>query len=273
LNDAFSKRLGAKYFYYDSQLKGVAPYEAAFGAEDFNDHHFHYGYYLYAASILAANDQAFLAKHRDQLDVLAADIATPKKTASLPEYRHYDPYAGHSWAAGLAPFADGNNQESSSEAMHAWNAVSLWGKVTANKSLQQTGEILLANEAYTARTLWRDVTVSGYDQPLVVLNWGGKRDYATFFSDRPSVMLGIQLIPLDPSMVASLRDDKSLVNRLVSASITGQDFNVPLGDYGMMYLAFSDAERAYQLALTQQDDSIDDGNSRTYLYAWIMNLR
>jgi endo-1,3(4)-beta-glucanase len=270
---AFAARLGSSHFYYDTKLHGVAATTSSFGSEDFNDHHFHYGYWLYAASILAQHDQSFTAKYEKQLNVLAADIASYQLSEQFPLYRTFDPYVGHSWAAGLAPFADGNNQESSSESVHAWNGIALWGQVTDNSDLQQTGEWMLSTEANTAQQAWRSVNTSSaplhnYSKPIASLNFGGKRTYNTFFSDAPSAKLGIQLIPMDPSMEAYR--DKNILSS-VSASIQNDNFNVPLGDYILMYLALQDPTRAAELATKQS--AIDDGNSKTYLLAWILSQK
>lgn len=272
LKQAFAARLNGSYFYYDTKLKGVAATTTAFGSQDFNDHHFHYGYWLYAGSILAKYDSTFVHQYGNQLDLLAADIASYQASAQFPLYRTYDPYAGHSWAAGLAPFADGNNQESSSEAIHAWNGVALWGEATHNQDLAQTGEWMLANEAQTAQEAWRSVDTSepslkNYTSPVASLNFGGKRTYSTFFSDDPTAKLGIQLIPMDPSM-SSFASDKGVATR-VQASVQNDNFNVSLGDYALMYLALQDPRQAADLA--QHQTNIDDGNSKTYLLAWIFS--
>ncbi len=271
LQQAFAARLTSKYWYYDSKLRGVAATTAGFGSQDFNDHHFHYGYWLYAGSILAHYDAGFTTKYRDQLNLLAADIASPQASSQFPVTRNFDPYTGHSWAAGLAPFADGNNQESSSEAVHAWNGVALWGAATGNQSLGQTGQWMLANEANAAAHAWRlvdtsDPALKNYTSPVVGINFGGKRVYSTFFSDQPNAKLGIQLIPMDPSMQLFAGDKQHIASN-VRASTVGNDYNVPLGDYLLMYLALSDPEQARNLAA--QQTSIDDGNSKTYLDAWI----
>lgn len=47
------------------------------------------------------------------------------------------------------------------------------------------------------------------------------------------------------------------------------NYNVALGDYLLMYLALSDKAAAIQALDRQTDEFIDDGNSRTYLRAWI----
>jgi len=274
LRDGFSKRLGTDYFYYDTTLKGVAADTKAFGSEDFNDHHFHYGYFIYAASIFGRYDSDFLKQHQKQINLLVADIASYDATKNFPVQRNYDPYSAHSWAAGLSPFADGNNQESSSEAINAWNGVAKWGQLTNNSQLTDSAMWMLSGETATAKAAWRHVDTSSsalknYTSPLTSLNFGGKRTYSTFFSDEANTKLGIQLLPLSPVML-NLSSDGSSIDSLIQASITNDNFNVALGDYDLMYLALRDPQKAAGLIATQH--LIDDGNSLTYLQAWIYSL-
>lgn len=273
LKDAFAARLDGNYFYYDNKLKGVAASTKAFGSEDFNDHHFHYGYFIYAASILGQHDSSFLNQYKSKNNLLVADIASYETSADFPSTRYYDAYAGHSWAAGLAPFADGNNQESSSEAINAWNAVTLWGQLIHNSQLSDTGEWMFANESATARAVWRQQpanipNAASYTSPLASLNFGGKRTYSTFFSDAPNAKFGIQLITMNPFMT-SQRDDTATARHLVDSSISDNNFNVVLGDYILMYTSLYDKQRALNFADKQQDGFIDDGDSRTYMDAFI----
>jgi len=275
LKSAFASRLTPEYFYYDTALHGLAATTAAFGSEDFNDHHFHYGYFLYAASILASYDTSFLTEYRARINLLAADIASYADSKDFPQQRNYDAYAQHGWAAGLSPFADGNNQESSSEAINAWNGAALWGKVTKNNALEQSALWMLSNESATAQRAWRTPTATlqtsylkSYTSPVSSLNFGGKRTYGTFFSDETSAKLGIQLIPMVPSMQQFAKDG-SEINATVSRTISGDNFNVPLGDYILMYQALSDPTRAK--AILSKQTTIDDGNSKTYLEAWVFS--
>jgi len=276
LNDAFSKRLNGEYFYYDTTLKGIAAQTKAFGSEDFNDHHFHYGYFIYAASILGKYDADFLKSSQKEVNLLVADIASYTLTPDFPIERNYDPYAAHSWAAGLSPFADGNNQESSSEAINAWNGVAMWADLTKNTQLKDSAAWMLSNEAATAKSAWRTVDTTpsylkNFSSPLTSLNFGGKRTYSTFFSDEANTKLGIQLLPLSPAML-SYASDGSTITTVVGDSIKDDNFNVALGDYVLMYLALHDPQKAAQLATKQQPAFIDDGNSRTYMDAWIFSL-
>lgn len=273
LKREFSARLGKDYFYYDNQLKGIAAQTAAFGSEDFNDHHFHYGYFIYAASILGKYDASFVDKYKDQVNILVADIASYETYPEFPAERNYDPYSAHSWAAGLSPFQDGNNQESSSEALNAYNGVVLWADVIGNNTLKKSGAWMLSNEIATANKAWRNVDTSAsylskYTSPVASLSFGGKRTYTTFFSDESNTKLGIQLIPMSPVM-ETFKSDGGAIKEKLSAQDKPNDYNVALGDYLLMYLALSDKKAATEALDRQTDQFIDDGNSRTYLRAWI----
>ena len=70
-------------------------------------------------------------------DLVAADLATDGGSSFFPDQRAFDAYAGHSWASGYVPFRDGNNQESSSEAVTAWNGLALWADATGNQPLAE----------------------------------------------------------------------------------------------------------------------------------------
>lgn len=142
-----------KCFVYDDRLHLVVGKTVGFGAEDGNDHHFHYGYFLAAAAALAQARPDLVDTLRPVMNALAADIAAGSAD-TLSAVRVFDPYRGHSWAAGLAPFADGNNQESSSEAVAAWNGLALWAQVSGDDALYARAVWLLSSEADAARTLY-----------------------------------------------------------------------------------------------------------------------
>jgi endoglucanase Acf2 len=110
--------------------------------------------------------------------------------------------------------------------------------------------------------------LDNYTSPIASLSFGGKRTYSTFFSDEPNAKLGIQLIPLNPAM-REFASDGDEVKRLVDGSIFDNNFNVALGDYVLMYSALTDPQKAAERTSAQQDRFIDDGNSRTYMQAWI----
>jgi endo-1,3(4)-beta-glucanase len=273
-------------FVYDEQAKGVVGMTPSFGSEEFNDHHFHYGYFLYAAGILAARDPALGKQYAPVINLLAADIASSAnggkgnagEAASFPDRRTSDAYAGHSWASGTAPFADGNNQESSSEAVTAWTGLALWAKADGNANLATEATWMLSSEAQSGHSYWTNFDASepiysGYGHKIVALNWGGKRDYATWFSPEPAAMLGILLIPMSPSATYLAGDPARIDSNVAEA--TGDKFDQKFGDYLLMYSALAGEEQRKAALVTAEkldEKWIDDGNSRSYLLAWLMSL-
>ena len=81
------------------------------------------------------------------VNLLIRDCANPERSDPLfPFLRNFDIYEGHTWADGKGDFADGNNNESSSEAMNAWTGMILWGELTGDKKLRDTGIYLYVTE-------------------------------------------------------------------------------------------------------------------------------
>jgi endo-1,3(4)-beta-glucanase len=267
-----------KSFYYDTRIQGIVGEATSFGSQEFNDHHFHYGYFIYAASILAKYDHDFLIQYAPMVNLLVADIANYQMNESLPLRRLFDPYFGHSWASGSSPFNDGNNQESSSEAVNAWVAVCLWASQINDDHLAQEAGWMLANETTTAEKYWTNINVSEtpyshvYAHSLVALNWGGKRDYATFFSADSNAALGILLIPLNPTMISQLKSDVYAA-RQIDEAISSGNYNVQFGDYILMYSALQKKADYLEQAKLLPDAVIDGANSRSYMYAWIMSQK
>jgi endoglucanase Acf2 len=263
-------------FVYDPTAKGMVGLAASFGSDQFNDHHFHYGYFLYAASVAARYDPSLIPHIEPVMNLLAADIASPASTKSFPELRVFDAYAGHSWASGYAPFADGNNQESSSEAVDAWNGLALWAKVTGNAGLQSEATWLLSSEAASAKSYWTNfdthaAVYAGFDHGVVGINWGAKRDSATWFSPDANAKLGIQLIPMSPASSYLGGDPQRIASNIKEAAAGG--FDVSFGDYLLMYSALVGKPAAASALVTARslpDKYIDDADSRSYLLAWIM---
>lgn len=268
-----------QFFYYDSKIKGIVGETPSFGSDEFNDHHFHYGYFIYAASILAKYDPVFKQQYQPMVDVLVADIANYTSTSSLPLRRNFDPYFGHSWASGSSPFNDGNNQESASEAMNAWIGVSLWATQTDNKQLRDQADWMLSNEVASTYAYWLnfDQTAAPYNKnyqhTIAPLNWGGKRDYATFFSGEPSAMLGILLIPMNPTMVTFRSLDQRIDTVVNEAFPTPESDNAQFADYILMLSSLHGMKNQLDRAKSLDDKFIDDANSRSYLYAWIMSRK
>lgn len=269
-------------FVHDPVLATVVGKVPGFGSEEANDHHFHYGYFLYAAGVVAADDPALAADLAPVLDLLAADVASGTGVGGMPALRVFDVYAGHSWASGYAPFADGNNQESASEAVSAWNGLALWAQARGDAELEEQARWMLGAEAASARAYWTDAdrddpAVEGFGHQVTSLVWGGKRDWATWFSAEPSAMLGILVLPAQP-VATYLGGDPDRIRANLDEALSGPrddpaSWDVMFGDQLLMYAALAgpeDAAAALGVARDLPEERIDDGNTRAYLLAWLL---
>ena len=254
---------------------GIIARKEAFGSEDYNDHHFHYGYFLYAASVVAEEDETFLSDYQRFVDILAYDIANVDRDyEAFPYVRPFDFYEGHSWASGEQPFASGNNQESTSEAINAWYSLWRWGQVSENEAFVEAGQYLYTTEANSAEYYWlngiegRNAFPEGYNFDMASLVWGGKYEYTTFFSADPRAIEGIQYLPITPGATYLRNEYRIQRDR---ANFDQQDVTLtdgPLVDYNVAYYGIVDGWDV----LTREELAelpIDDGNSRANLYYWL----
>ncbi len=191
-----------RYFGYDKTWGGLIAVPAEFGSDDYNDHHFQYAYLVRAAAVLAAADPAFAKEHGATVDLVVRDFSgalSAPGPGGFPPFRAFNAYLGNSAASGYAAFADGNNQESSSEAVAAWEAVTRWGVVRGNAALTLYGSTHYALEAATARLYWLGEGLArpaGYAHTTAGIVWDSKIDFATWFDAKPESIVGIQLLPL-----------------------------------------------------------------------------
>lgn len=89
---------------YDSTWGGLITSlaDGDFGAAQYNDHHFHYGYFVHAAALVGVMDAALggawaqNSTHRAWVDHLIRDVANPSdRDMWYPKWRHFDWYVGH----------------------------------------------------------------------------------------------------------------------------------------------------------------------------------
>ncbi|WP_407320393.1 glycosyl hydrolase [Isoptericola halotolerans] len=282
-------------FTWEPTLRTVVGQATSFGSEEGNDHHFHYGYFLYAAGLVAADDAELARDLAPVLDLLAADVAAVTDVpveggAPMPGLRVLDVVMGHSWASGQSPFADGNNQESASEAVSAWHGLALWAEAREAAGLDDDGldeqaRWMLALEAASARAYWTDFdtadpATAGLDASVTSLVWDGKRERATWFSTEPSAALGIVVLPVT-GVSAYLGEDRDRVRANLEEALGTDElwsdpdvWDVLFGDQLLMYaglLGTDDAEAALEVARGLPGERIDDGSTRSWMLAWLMS--
>jgi endo-1,3(4)-beta-glucanase len=107
----------------------------------------------------------------------------------FPRLRSFDCYSLHSWASGLTEFADGRNQESTSEAVNAYYAAALLGLAYEDFGLVNIASTLCAFECRSSQLLWHLPTMSRLYEPeftkanrVVSVLWSTKRDSGLWFA-------------------------------------------------------------------------------------------
>ena len=217
----FTYTPGEKVHYfarYPAPWKGLVGFAPSFGSEEFTDNHFHYGYFTLAAALLGRDDPSFIGDFGGMARLVAKQYANWERAdRDFPLLRTFDPWAGHSYAGGHSSHEDGNNQESSSEAMQSWGGLFLLGAALADDAMVAAGAMCYAIEGEAVREYWNDYY--GWKQGASAANFpsaykhhiiGVLRDrdqgFWTWFSGSPLHIYGIQWLPLSTSLQYLGRD-------------------------------------------------------------------
>ena len=179
---------------------------ADFGNTCYNDHHFHYGYFLHAASIIAYLDPSWAQANGDWVNMLARDANNPSKNDNLfPVFRMFDWFHGHSWAAGLFEAGDSKNEESSSEDVMYAYGLKMWGHATNNAAMEAQGNLMLSVlqrslNSYFLYSDDNDVEPSNFvGNKVSGILFENKIDHTTYFGGNLEFVQAIHMIPLEPS--------------------------------------------------------------------------
>lgn len=178
-----------------------------FGNAVYNDHYFHWGYFIYGAAVIAHFDSAWATAYKTKVNDMIRDIANPSFGGDpyFTQFRHHDWYEGHSWAAGLQANGDGRNQESASEALNAWYGINLWGLATSQTDLRNVGRYLQAKEARAAQLYWQMPSYNTVYPPsfaaqkVIPLVFANKVFNGTWFGLSDDILVGIETLPFTPA--------------------------------------------------------------------------
>lgn len=186
------------------------------------------GYHLYAVATVAKFDSAWGVSMFEKSLLFARSIANPStEDRFFPTFRHKDWFQGHSWASGMIrpPPLNGRNQESSSEAIAAYEAVTLFGSTMGEifsssndhaqllkaRRIALSGKVLLATEIRSVKRYWHVFRSSSvriypteYEGQTIGILWQTMAQLQTWFGNSPYLAYGIQLLPLTP--ISGLRD-------------------------------------------------------------------
>ncbi|CAN6477527.1 unnamed protein product [Victoria cruziana] len=271
-------------FLYDPTWGGITTKSgsvdrgADFGFGIYNDHHFHLGYFAYSCAVLSKLDPVWALNFRPQIYALVNDYMSINSSRTAPKLRNFDLWKLHSWAGGLTEFADGRNQESSSEAVAAYYSGALVGEAFADHQLEMVGSTLAAFEIQAARTWWHVGdegtaynTTFNSDNEVTGVVWSNKRENGLWFApaDRRECRLGIQLLPIIP-VTETLFQDVAYVKQLVNWAMPALSrAGVEDGWKGFVYSLQGVYDRDHALASIRSLKTHDDGNSLTNLLWWV----
>jgi endoglucanase Acf2 len=281
---------------------GLIDHQDDFGNGWYNDHHFHYGYILYASAVLGRMNSTFLNEYAYHVDSIMYDVTysgnidsdrTDEMDLFFPFTRHKSWFDGHSFASGLFPFADGKSQESSSEAVNCYYGSYLWNLVRwgngsngADDDRINFAKMLLAMEIRGAKTYWHMIDpdkVSGDDiihskliypsdftKAMMVGNLGmNDVTVSTWFGTKPLYVHMINFMPVT-----------AITSELFSKQYVESEYETHLkSDFDEVEMAWKGyviCDKAINHPVSAWDDAtqltsyeLDSALSQSQVYYWI----
>ena len=278
-------------FIYDTKFGGVTSSAsqggdtgADFGSGYYNDHHFHYGYFVHAAAIVGYVDNlhggTWVEDNKWWVNSLIRDVANPSEDDTyFPVSRMLDWYSGHSWAAGLFESGDGRNQESSLEDYNFAYGMKLWGRVQGDSLMESRGDLMLSimKRSMSCYYLFKDenqIEPSQYiGNKVAGILFENKLAYTTYFGEPdlyPEYVHGIHMLPITPA--SSRIRDASFVQQEWKEQISEFVGNVDTEWLGILMLnkALYDPASSYEFFSDSSFRTLylDDGMSLTWSLAF-----
>ena len=270
------------YFAYYDRWGALVGFDPSYDSDTFNDHHFHYGYFVYASALLCMLDDDFRQQYGPMARLVALDYANPylqtsapqssifkrsdlpstaQRSTSFPLFRTFNPYLGHSFAGGMGNEGNGNGQESSSESMQGWGGVWMLGAALGDEDLMEAGIYGYTLEARGTAEYWfdrgrRNIDYTKYLHPYCCNLTMQGVGWWTWFSGDPVWMHSIQWLPISPILQNYLTEDRAFARwdytQMYAAKEVG-NYEAPTGGLGdesglgnvcLSYLALFDPDSA-----------------------------
>ncbi|CAJ1381997.1 unnamed protein product [Effrenium voratum] len=277
--------------YYDHWWGGAASREgfsdkgcrtADFGNACYNDHHYHFSYFVVSAAALVklqpemAADAGFVSF----VDTLIRDTTNPSsQDGYFPVFRSFDWFDLHSWSRGVIPSADGKDQESTSEELNLLYGIRLWGVALQRTALRDLGTTMLALCAATIREFFLMKSDNEHHPADFAANhatgifFQNKVDYATWFGWRYEFIHGIQMLPVTPALLLTRTQEfcrQEWDNVLSRLPLSPTDPWTSLLLTGT--LAIIDPEGAYEKLSAMSPHFMDDGLTWVWSLYWSASL-
>lgn len=271
-------------FYYNTTWSTLIGYPAGHGQDgNINDHHFHWGYFIHAASFVEQFQPGWASQWGDMVNVLIRDAASDNRNdTKFPFLRNFSPYAGHAWANGFATFPQGNDQESTSESMQFNSSLIHWGTVTGNDAIRDLGIYLYTTEQTAVEEYWFDmyerIFSNTYGYSIASRVWGNSYDSGTFWTADIAAVYGIEMYPIHGGSLY-LGHNTTYVQKLwnemqQNTGILSNEANANLWhDVYWCYAAFIDPDKAIELYDSYPDRALKFGISDAQTYYWLHNMK
>jgi fibronectin type 3 domain-containing protein len=191
----------APYFGILPNWGGLIGLPESYGSGDFNDQHFHYGYYIIASALTGMEDPTWLQNYGPMITDVAKEYANWDRTdTSFPFMRTFDVWEGHSWAGGFSS-PGGENQESSSEAMNGWVGLFMLGNMLGNQQMADAGAMGYTMESSAVNEYWQDWKhtnfPSSYGLYGCAILASQQIQYQNFFTAEPFWEYAIEYTPIN----------------------------------------------------------------------------
>lgn len=278
---SFSGNGDPRYFYYDSRVRSMIGFPASYGSDqELNDHHFHYGYFIKAAAVIAMTDVdlTWINTYRDMVELLIRDVSNwQAEDTQYPYNRQFDAIEGHHYASGHAAFGSGNNQESSSEAMNYNAAIIYWGTVIPNNDIRDMGIFMYTLEANAIQQYWfnvdKDNFPSSFSSPYCSLLWDDGGSYEIFWGPpHAEELLGIDLMPVGgQSLYLGLQPDTMNTYYSYMVQMNGGQKESMWQDIIWTWQAMYNANAALASYRATTSYDVEAGTTQAHTLHWLVN--
>ncbi|CAJ0859232.1 13294_t:CDS:2 [Entrophospora sp. SA101] len=246
-----------------------------FGNTWYNDHHYHYGYYLYTSAIISHFDEAWGRQNQAWVNTLLRDVVNPSPLDTFfPTYRSFDWYAGHSWSKGIFPSADGKDEESTSEELNFYYSMKLWAITIKNDQSLKLSNLIISILRRSLRNYFLLEDDNKNHPPNFIKNkvtgilFENKADYTTYFCPRTECIHGIQMLPMTP-MLPFVRSKIFVTQEWQQKLATIVD-GITDSWKSILYMNYAiiNPVDAFQFFQNNPSTPLDDGLTRTWALFW-----
>lgn len=181
-----------------------------FGSGVYNDHHFHYSYFVQTAGIIGYLDKklnggttTWINSVKSFVNTLIRDACNPSPSDTyFPQFRSFDWFHGHSWAKGVTESWDGKDEESSSEDANFYYSMKMWGNLIGDAAMEARGNLMLSILKRSVNSYMQLLSSNTNHPSNFVQNkvsgimFENKVHHTTYFGANTEYIQGIHMLPL-----------------------------------------------------------------------------